>query len=892
MKKSIIKIISLFLCMVLFLSGCSLSGGTKTEINYPKGKEAQAVVAFNPIFYLDGESVAAFNDINAAITNDVKAKTLTSLSDDTSWKWVSKSGGSWKLRATHALDAWRNRGSVADGKLKAYSFSNDGTVALMCYAASQFDVQSYNGDSFPDMGVLMSTSGDRQENLSYVVESDSYLEIPAGTLTMIKSVGGVETGFLDSDDGSDRTAVVNIMVNNTVLWSGEFGNGVGENGETVTFLEYPAFYDLPVLSGDVISFGIQLNGKKAEKLYDGQDTESAVEDEDVTDIPVIEEEEAVIENTVSELSFVDGYNSRFELVYPENATISQQKLANSLYTKIEAVTGAEVKFKTDNTTENPVAEYEILVGETNRSASKEAYSQIRGYRKNCANDYIVTVSGKSVVIAAVSDVALEEAINFFTTTYLKDDKSTVPTDMYHVSRPKVRSFTIGGVNATNFVIRTEKYPSILAKRAATDLSNFFVTEGGIVVPVENDQKTTANEILVGFTERSGISSTVFKEQSLDYINGYDAEQYSVYFKDGRLYVDAGSDYAANYAVGLIINSLKTSNNIPTNYKKFGNYSTAEESTKYTLSDGYGLAWNDEFLTEAKDGTPIENKLLYWKDNAAQGSDGATQVHYPPSSKLVQDLLKLDLTDPLRKLMGNKAIDGTYGAYYPFGKVYQPGRDRAYGVENNMLYQTTKFDTSTGFWTSRLDSKGQMDFRYGIFEVRAIVGVKDGVSSALWFGGASGLEDGVEIDIFENFGRESLKPNLHTWANYKTNHINHGSSGDFTPIRVYPPEGEHLYDTFHYIGMEWSADYIDFYFDGEIFCSVPMTDEKWNAFEQKVFPYITYGVYGGFYQFETYYPGNNGGIEELLNFEVTQYYDYVRIFQKNGERHRVWDYVAD
>ena len=51
------------------------------------------------------------------------------------------------------------------------------------------------------------------------------------------------------------------------------------------------------------------------------------------------------------------------------------------------------------------------------------------------------------------------------------------------------------------------------------------------------------------------------------------------------------------------------------------------------------------------------------------------------------------------------------------------------------------------------------------------------------------------------------------------------------------------------------------------------------------------VVGGFYSYGNY-PGDAGGIEELLNFEITQYTDYVRIFQKNGERHRIWDYLAD
>lgn len=889
MKNRILRIVSLLLALVCLLSGCTLgSTNTKVVVTYPEGKEAQAVVAFNPIFYLDGESVAAFNDINSAITTDAKNKTLTSLSDNSSWKWVSQSSDGWKLRSTYTLDAWRNRGNISNGTLKAYSYNSDGTMSLMCYAKSQFDVQSYNGDSFPDMGVLMSTSGDRQENLSYVVENDCYLEIPEGTLTMVKSVGGVETGFIDNSDGSIRTAVINIMINNTVLWTGEFGKGVGENGEDVTYLEYPAFYDLPLVSGDIISFGIQLNGEKANKIYNSQETDEFVEN---SDIPVIEEEKPVIDNTIKELSFVDGYNSRFEVVYSENASVPVQKLANNLFNQIETVTETSVRLKSDNTEDYPASTYEILIGETNRDASKEVYSSLRGYRKNCANDYIVTVKGNNVVIAGGSVIALENAINFFLTTYLKDDKSVIPTDMYHVSRPNVRTLSIGGVDVSKFVIRTEKYPSILSKRAANDLADYFITECGIVVPVENDQKTTTNEILVGLTERSGISATVFKEQSLDYVKGYDAEQYNVYYKNGKLFVEAGSDYAANYAVNLIIKEFKNSNNLSATYSKKGEYTTTDDASKYSLSDGYGLAWNDEFYSATKDGTLIDNKLDYWQEESAGGDTSAKYCNYPTDNKLVQELLQLDINDPLRKLLRAKESDESHGEYYPFGKMYQAGIGKAYGVENNLLYQITKFDVDTGFWRARLDTKKTMSFRYGIFEVRQIVGAAEGTCTALWFSDAGGLADGCEIDLYENFGREKLNPNLHTWANYNSNHIQHGGR-DFTKISGKVAEGEHFYDTFHYVGMEWSADYIDFYLDGEIFCSVPMTDEKWYAFEQKVYPRINIGVIGDFYLFENGYIGTKGGIEELLNFNVTQYTDYVRIFQKNGERQRVWDYVAD
>ena len=885
MKNRIIKIVSLILSLVCLLSGCAL-GGTKTQVvvTYPEGKEAQAVIAFNPILYLDGESVVAVNDINTAITTDAKAKTLTSLAENTNWKWVSQSSDGLISRATYTLNNWRNRGNISNSKLKAYSYNSDGTMSLMSYATSHIKIESYNSDSFPEMGILMSTSGDKQENLSYVVENDCSLEIPAGTLTIVKSVGGVETGFLDNEDGSDRTAVVNIMVNNTVLWSGEFGKSVGENGEEVTFLEYPAFYDLPLLSGDVISFGIQLNGKKAEELY-GDDIEE-------NDTPVIEESDNISDAEIKELSFVDGYDSRFEIVYPDNASIAVQKLANNFFTKLSEVTETSIRLKTDDAETYPASEYEILIGETNRTASKEVYSQIRGYRKNYANDYIVTVKGKHIVIAAGSDIALEKAIEFFVTTYLKDDKSSVPTDMYNVSRPKVRTLSIGGIDITKYVIRTEKYPSILTKRAAKDLSEFFITECGIVVPVENDQKTTANEILVGLTERSGISATVFKKQSLDYVKGFDNEQYKIHYTNGKLFAEAGSDYSANYAVNLIINEFRKSNDLSATFSKIGKYSTSDDNSKYSLSDGYGFAWSDEFLSSTIDGTPINNELVYWTDEAPAGDDSIPYAAYKPDSKLVLELLDLDASNPLKNFLGEKAEHDTHGEYYPFGKMYQGGIGKTYGVSNNLLYQTTKFDTKTGFWKSLLNTKKTMSFRYGIFEVRQIVGAAKGTSAALWLSGASGLADDCEIDIYENFGGPNLLPNLHTWANYHTNHTNHDSVRDFIRVSGKPAAGENFYDTFHYIGMEWSKDYLDFYLDGEIFCAVPMTEEKWYAFEQKVYPKIDLGVIGGFYLFENGYIGTDGGIEELLNFECTQYTDYVRIFQKNGERHRVWDYIAD
>ncbi|MBO4433424.1 MAG: hypothetical protein J5852_07835, partial [Clostridia bacterium] len=534
MKKQIIKTVALFLSAAFIFGGCSFNKATVTTTkvtSYPKGKEAQAVFAFEPTIYVDGDMIDGTADIDGAIVTDAKAKTLTSLYYDTQWKWVTRTTDEWIIRSATSLERWRNKGNVADGKLRAYLYSGDGSRSLMCYSTEQIDLESYNGDAFPESGILMSASGADLENLSYVTEYDGELSIPSTAFTVMKSVGGVETGFLDTEDGSIRTAIVNLMINETVLWSGEFGAGVGENGEDVTFLQTPEFSDLPVVGGDVISFGIQLNGEKQEAWKpvehnndSGKSGKPDFRNDDVTEQP-----------KVSGISFVDGYNSRFEVVYPDGASIAVQKLGNKIFTGIETVTEAECRLKGDDVETYGVTDYEILVGETGRSASKEVYSKLRGYRKNCANDYIVTLVGTKVVIAGGSEAALTDAVDFFLDTYLKDDKSEIPGDLNIISRPKVHAITINGTDVSKYVIRTEKYPSILTKRAANGLSDFFISQCGVSVPVENDQKTTANEILVGLTERSGVSAAVFKSQSLDYVKGYDTVDYNIFFTGAKLF---------------------------------------------------------------------------------------------------------------------------------------------------------------------------------------------------------------------------------------------------------------------------------------------------------------------------------------------------------------------
>ena len=870
--------------MTLLISGCGIQKkADQTAASVKLASECQVAVAFNPVLFFDYDKVLAFNDINTAITTDLKNKTLTAF-QDTDWCWVNISSDRvWRMRNPFELDRWHNGNRNADSKLKAYSLTENGSTAFMCYSTKLIDLQPYNSDSLQDSGIILSASTDKEEGLCYRATESGTLYLPAMAFTALDSVGGVKTGFLDSEDGSQRTAVVKIAINGRPLWCDEIGNYVGDSGDKVTSLQSEELYDLPVNEGDVVSFSLQLNGEKTATVFDQNESETT-ETPDFIEIlePDIEEDQTVI--TQTEIKFLNGYDSLFQVVYPASADIQIRKIAMATRRQLELLLQAPVTVVPDN---KPKTKYEILIGETNRKESKEVFSQIRGYRKNCANDYIVTVKNTKVCLAATSYVSLKRAVDYFTKTYFISDQSAVPTDLNVVSRPMLRNFTIKGIPVSKYVIRTEKYPSILGRRAATDLAEFFIVNGGINIKVANDQKTTEHEILVGMTERSGIAADVFRNQSLDYVKGYKQTQYNVFFEGNKLFLEAGSDYAANYATQLLIKSLSTANDIPSHYHKSGKY-TAKE---YTLSDGYAYVWGDEFFTSDIDGNKVANNLDYWVDTIPNGEDGSNYINYAADSKLVTEILKLDASDPLRKLLSDLNTDKTHGEYYSFGKKYQGGKNAGiYGTKDNMMYQITKFNTEKGFYSSHLETSGKMNFRYGILEVRGKVGVIPGASSTFWMGDASGSEDANEIDIFENFGTKNLIPNLHSWPNHYAQHTDHGATGDFKKVIATPAKGKTFNDEFHYIGIEWDKDFIDFYVDGQITASAEMTDTKWDLFEHKDYILISLDVGSAFYQFESTKPGDTGGIGELLNFGCTQYYDYFRIFQKSTGKQRVWDYV--
>lgn len=840
------RIISMLLCAVMLITvfaGCGGQGDTPGSAEKDINK-AQLVVAVNPIFaYSEEDYVIAFNDIKNAIQSDSEAATLTSMHNSTSWNWVYREGENWKQRGIYNLARWSNGRGAACKTLNAYSFDDDGTISLLGYTTGVADVVPYEGGTIPSYGVLLSASGNEEEALCYTVSKSGNITIPSGTVTAVESIDGVKTGFL-AEDGTERSAVVRIIINSREYWSGELVNSAAsEDGAAVTEITYPEISNIPVSEGDIIFISVELNAQ-LNKTDDVSKPDDTFESDDYYNLnsSTGSSGSSAPDDTKpaesGEITLLADFESRFRIIYPRETGAETLKIISAMRLNMEEILDAEQISRNDGYDET---EYEILIGKTNRSESTQVYNELINARPNHAADYIVRMVGTKIVIAATTDYALQLAVDYFMDNYCKNDKSTVPSNLNYVVRENKSAIMLGGNNIASFTIRTEKYPSYMVVTAAKDLQEYIMKQTGYNMEIGKDTASSKYEILIGPNTRglTGLSDIYGYEITLD---------------GNTLKFNVGSTTAANEAVQVFLNDLKSNGNFKDGYKKSGKYS----ESAYSLSGGYGLVWYDDFTGDFKNGDLVD------KTKWSSMSDTTNGPWYKLSE--VQD--KID-----RGIGGPWITEGVDEGYVMEGMQTRPGIEgENYFLRDDCLVEVTK-KSDTGYDAVRLYTGSTMNYRYGMTEARMIMATNNGACSALW-----ASLSGNEIDVYENFGKDSFVANIHTWS---PEHIDHNASGDMDHIVVEPAEGEHFYDTFHYIGYEWTDSYMAFYLDGEIFCFVDISDEKFVQFRKLIALKLANGVGTGTYSLD-YNPGDYLG-DNVDDFYEEQIIDFVRIYQKNDKK---------
>ncbi len=169
-----------------------------------------------------------------------------------------------------------------------------------------------------------------------------------------------------------------------------------------------------------------------------------------------------------------------------------------------------------------------------------------------------------------------------------------------------------------------------------------------------------------------------------------------------------------------------------------------------------------------------------------------------------------------------------------------------------------------YTSTRITTKGKLEYQYGRFEVRAKLPTGQGVWPAFWMLGSNISEVGWplcgEIDVLEYVGKspEEIFTSLHTKAS-------HGETINTKTIRF-----TNIEEGFHTYAADWTQDQIEFFVDGKsVYTFIPKdkSKEEW-PFDQPFYMLLNLAIGGNF-----------GGPEVDENIFPQEFIiDYVRVYQ--------------
>lgn len=192
------------------------------------------------------------------------------------------------------------------------------------------------------------------------------------------------------------------------------------------------------------------------------------------------------------------------------------------------------------------------------------------------------------------------------------------------------------------------------------------------------------------------------------------------------------------------------------------------------------------------------------------------------------------------------------------------------VENGLLIIEARKEVNenggSNFTSARLKTQGLQTFQYGRIEARIKVPEGRGFWPAFWMLGSNfpevGWPDCGEIDIMEYVGRE---PDLIMGTMHGPGYA--GAVG----LSKWNRQEFNIADDFHTYAIEWDANQISWYFDGELYSTYTREDvgaREW-VFDQPFFIILNLaigGTLGGLVMPDTPFPAQ---------YQV----DYVRVYQQ-------------
>jgi beta-glucanase (GH16 family) len=175
----------------------------------------------------------------------------------------------------------------------------------------------------------------------------------------------------------------------------------------------------------------------------------------------------------------------------------------------------------------------------------------------------------------------------------------------------------------------------------------------------------------------------------------------------------------------------------------------------------------------------------------------------------------------------------------------------------------------GYTSASINTQGRFEFLYGRVEVRAKIPTGNGSWPAIWMLGTNRAQVGWptcgEIDIMENVGFDPLRihGSVHTAA------YNHtiGTQKTASVVVASP------WDDFHVYAMEWYADHIDVFVDGQKYFTFRNegTGSRAWPFDKPQYLLVNLAIGGSW--------GGQKGIDDS-RFPHRYLIDYVRIYKQS------------
>ncbi len=899
MTKRITALISALILLLTFFTACGNAGdGTQAGDKPQQKNDPQIVVAANPVFVFDNDVTAiAYNDMNAAMAADSKSSSLAAIADS-AWSWAYDRDGTWADRAVYGFGGWKSGAGAKAKGVFAYAFNEVGSLSLGVYRTKANELVTYQDEALPEVGVLLSAVVGEEEALVYTVPQDGTLTIPAGTLTAIEQVAGVSTGFL-AEDGTARSASVRILVNNKQVYSGTLCNTTAaEDGVAVTQLSYPQISDMQVKAQDVVIIAVKLD---AEANSDEDVTAPTVDEADNWKVVHKSTQVEVDKNAQKNESDVVADDGSIPLVSDFQFTFSVVResryiaMATTFMTTIMRRTGTEVHTVRDGKEEA----FELVIGEHSaHPESTKIYNEIKSARADNAADYVIRLVGTKLYIVGANDDALQEALDYFLATFVKDDSGKVPAKYNYYYKPAHVIYTLAGQNIAGYTIRTERYPSLVVQRAAEAVQRTVLEQCGYILPIKamNLAGTDAGDKEIRIGPMNGavkverIYDTRFTSGDWqNYYTRFDADgmldadygYYRVGFAGNSIAIEGGSAYAVSVGTMKMLADLVKNKTLTTSYATSDTYESyfdyklkgGYDKVDFSMADGFGLVYAEEFDYTGTDEEKNQSFRSKWAVNNDRTENPETIMYqYRPG------------------VYGNNwwvAAD-TAGNSYLFEVTKK--RVKAYGDENDHGYDAV-----------RMAAAGKWGFRFGIWETRLVSGTRNGACSAVWSNtGApySTRKPWHEIDVYENYGRDYFIPCFHAFGGDGKYIGEYTFSPPYyqTPCCYRPNEGEHLYDTFHHVTVDWTYDYLRVYYDGVLGSEMNMTaDSVFTPFRNGqtiklangvgVHSYCSMNPPPGYTNSEIvyipeYWMGLYGA--DIKDFFEVQVVDYTRVYQTSND----------